>query len=131
MVLHNEHGVLTKYDTVEEILMDFIDIRIKYYEKRRNLLMKEIQKEIDLLEIKIRFIMEFIEGEILINNKKKMEIVEQLLTRKYPKLDDSYDFLLKMPIYNLTKEKIDEFNSLLENKIADYKTLEQSTPKSL
>ena len=131
MVLHNEHGILTKYDTIEEILMDFIDIRIKYYEKRRNLLMKEIKTEIDLLEIKIRFIMEFIEGKILINNKKKIEIVEQLDARKYPKLDDSYDFLLKMPIYNLTKEKIDEFNSMLDNKITEYSALEQSTPKSL
>ena len=36
-----------------------------------------------------------------------------------------------MPIYNLTKEKIDEFNSMLENKITEYKILEQSTPKSL
>jgi DNA topoisomerase II len=131
MVLHNEHGILTKYDSVEEILMDFIDIRIKYYEKRRDLLMKEIQKDIDLLEIKIRFIMEFIEGKILINNKKKSEIIEQLENRKYPKLDDNYDFLLKMPIYNLTKEKIDEFNSMLENKITEYAQLEQSTSKSL
>ena len=75
--------------------------------------------------------MEFIEGKILINNKKKLEIIEQLETHKYPKLDDSYDFLLKMPIYNLTKEKIDEFNSMLENKITEYNALEQSTPKSL
>ena len=29
---------------------------------------------------------------------------------EYPKKDGEYDYLLRMPIYNLTKEKIDEFN---------------------
>ena len=38
-----------------------------------------------------------------------------------------YDFLLKMPIYNLTEEKIDEFNKNLNKIKADYESLKGKT----
>ena len=75
--------------------------------------------------------MEFIEGKIKISNVKKVEIIEQLEEGDYLKQDDSYDYLLKMPIYNLTKDKIDEFTELLNNKKEELQNLEVQTPKSL
>ena len=36
-----------------------------------------------------------------------------------------------MPIYNLTKDKIDEFTELLNNKKDELEKLEVQTPKSL
>ena len=36
-----------------------------------------------------------------------------------------------MPIYNLTKDKIDEFQEQLKNKKNQYDIIETSTPKSL
>ena len=42
-----------------------------------------------------------------------------------------YDYLLKMPIYNLTKDKIDEFNTNLENKESEYNKLLAKDNKQL
>ena len=72
----------------------------------------ELQKEIDLMAIKIRFINEFIDENITIIRVKKVDIIKQLKSKGYPEID-SYDYLLKMPIYNLTFEKIDEFEKKL------------------
>ena len=81
---------------VEDILKEFIDVRLDYYDRRRTFMMGELQKEIDILQIKIRFIMEFIEGKIKISNVKKVEIIEQLEAGEYLKQDDSYDYLINM-----------------------------------
>ena len=58
------------------------------------------------------------------NNIKKEELIEELEKLKFLKIEDSYDYLLKMPIYSLTFEKIEELKQAieeLENKIVDLK----------
>ena len=65
--------------------------------------------------MKINFINDFINKKIEISNKKS-EIIEQLIKHDYKTISDldpdskesnenGFDYLLKMPIYNLTKEK--------------------------
>ena len=90
-----------------------------------------MQREIDVLSVKIRFINEFIQGKIIINNRSKSNIIEQLEKGKYPMENETYDYLLKMPIYNLTKDKIDEFNTNLENKQSEHKSLLAKDNKEL
>ena len=43
-------------------------------------------------------------------------IIDQLKEHNYPLNDNSYDYLIKMPIYNLSEDKIEEFKSLLASK---------------
>ena len=131
MVLHNKEGRLNRYLCIEEILNEFIEVRLEFYLRRKEFMMGELQKTINLLDIKIRFIMEFIENKIKISNVNKSQIIDQLEERKYPKMEESYDYLLRMPIYNLTKEKIDEFTDDLNNKNDEFEKLKVQTPKSL
>ena len=133
MVLFNKDNNIKKYNNVEDILNEYIEVRSENYDKRKQYILDSLDKEINILEIKIRFIMEFIENKIIINNKSKVDIINQLETRKYPKDSENsnYDYLLKMPIYNLTKDKIDEFNKLLENKKEEFKSLQIKNNKTL
>ena len=62
MYLFNESLILTKYDTPVDILLDFFDIRIQYYIKRRDYIIKKLKRELLILEAKARFIKEYIEG---------------------------------------------------------------------
>jgi hypothetical protein len=60
--------------------------------------------------------LEFITGKLKISNISKTEIITQLEQRSYPKLgiDENfgkYEYLIKMPIYNLTKNKIEELKA--------------------
>jgi DNA topoisomerase-2 len=158
MNLYNNKGIITKYDTVESILNEFYLIRLVFYAKRKDYLLKNMQKDLDIYATKIRFIEEFISGEINILHKDDEEIIEMLEGKGYPKfgkdnkqedtgnneLDSSattmeitnenefsYDYLLNMKIKSLTKKKIEELKKLHENKLALYNDLLLKTEKDL
>jgi DNA topoisomerase-2 len=146
MHLYNNKGVICKYDGVEEIMNEFYLIRIVYYAKRKEYMLKSMKKELDVYTAKIRFIEEFISGEINILQKEDEEIEQMLVDRNYPKFSSSsnedeigaenndsfsYDYLLNMKIKSLTKKKIDELKKLYENKLALYNDLESKSDKDL
>jgi len=131
MVYYDRNCKIKKGDNVLDMLVEYCEVRLEFYEKRRLYLIHEISKEIELLKERIRFILEYINGIILINNKRKVEIEAQLETRNYIKVENSYDFLLRMPIYNLTKDKIEEFTETLKGKNSNLEFLNENNDRSL
>ena len=115
LVAFNSENKLVKYDNVLEMLEEYIGVRMNKYVERKVYMLEQLQKDIDLNEIKVRFITDFIEDRIKIIKKRKIEIVEQLEKRKYFKVEDSYDYLLRMPIYSLSLDKIDELTTKIDN----------------
>jgi DNA gyrase/topoisomerase IV subunit B len=131
MYLFNENLILTKYNTIYDILQDFCKIRFKYYKERRLWMIEELKKELNLLNNKCRFIQLYIDDPSIINNKNKNEIYIILEKHKFDKIDNEYDYLMNLKLWNLSKEKIQELlktKNKLEN---DLSLLEKSTPKSL
>jgi DNA topoisomerase-2 len=131
MYLFNEHLILTKYNSPTDILSCFYDIRIEYYEKRKIYITKKLQQELLLLESKARFIKEYIDGILQINKKSKDVIIKSLENEKYIKDESSYDYLLKLPIYSLTLEKIQELNKNCESKRSSLLFIQSKTPEEL
>ena len=138
MHLYNNKETITKYDSSEEILREFYSLRLIYYVKRKDYLLKIIKKELDIFESKIRFIEGFIDGSIDIIKKEDDEINKMLEDKGFPKFGNenneenfSYDYLLNMRIKSLTKAKIDELKNQHENKLAIYKDIENKEPKQL
>ncbi|GJT70338.1 DNA topoisomerase 2 [Tanacetum coccineum] len=64
MHLFDAKGVLKKYDTPEQILKEFFDLRLEFYEKRRNAELHELKMAVLLLENKVRFIHQIHNGKI-------------------------------------------------------------------
>lgn len=108
MHLYTAEGRIKKYENVLEILKDFYKVRYNYYVKRKNYKIKKLKKELKYLDARIRFIQDVIEGKLKVMNTKKVEIIEYLEKNSFPIHDASYDYLIKMPIYNLTFEKKEE-----------------------
>lgn len=131
MYLFNEKCILTKFDTPLDILLYFYSLRIEYYVKRKEYLTQKLQDELDILENKIRFIREYIKGELDIHKKSKDSIFKLLETRGYLKLENSYDYLLNMPIYVLTLEKIDDLSDKQTKKRNELVYIKQKTPSQL
>ena len=131
LVAFDKNNKIKKYNTINEILKEFIETRLNYYILRKQHLVKILDEEITYLNMKIRFIKEFINGTIKISNQKKLDIINQLEKGKYKKKEDSYDYLLRMPIYNLTKEKIDEFDISTKQKYTELTLLKTKTNKDL
>ena len=122
MHLFNKDLILTKYKTPNKILVEFYKLRIVYYQKRKEYIIKKLTRELELLNAKARFIKEYIDGILKINKQTKQYIINLLENKEYPKDEDSFDYLLKLPMYNLTLEKIKELEKqcITKQKELDY-----------
>lgn len=122
LVSFNSDYKLHIYENVNKIMNEFYKIRMDTYAKRKEYLLKNLQEILEMLKNKIRFIKEICDRKIVIERKSKEYIIKLLEERNYDKLPN-YDYLLQLPIYSLTEEKIQEY----ENKYSDiknkYKTL--------
>lgn len=83
MVLFDHNGVLRKYETVEEILQEFFELRLRYYVKRKAYLVGMLEAEACKLSNQARFIVEKCDGRIVVENKKKKDMVDELQRKGY------------------------------------------------
>ena len=84
------------------------------------------------LSSKYLFIKGVVDKNIIVSNKKKDDIIKQLeKIEKIQKVDGSYDYLLRIPIYQLTKEKIDELKEEIKNKKAEYDKVKNETIENM
>lgn len=120
MHLYNEKNEITKYNSCLDIFENYYQFRLKMYAKRKQLQLKIIENDINILKYKIQFINDIINEKIIINKQSKDKIIKNLESKKYPKLsrsifddedDKSYDYLTSMYLFSLTKEKIEDLNN--------------------
>jgi DNA topoisomerase II len=122
MYLFDENLILNKYTNPNDILLDFYDIRIEYYQARKVYMVKKLKREFDILDAKRKFIKEYVEGTLDINRKSKDYIIELLTKRGYPTFAENerdtkdYEYLLRIPIGNLSMDKIKELENQLQKK---------------
>jgi len=131
MYLFNENLILTKYKTPVDILLEFFDLRLEYYVKRKEYITKRLQRELEILTSKARFIKEYINGDLDINKRSKDYIISVLEKHDYPKDDSSYDYLLRLPIYSLTSEKIKELEEQCHKKEKELAFILSKSPEDL
>uniref|UniRef100_A0A8D0CLK3 DNA topoisomerase 2 n=1 Tax=Scleropages formosus TaxID=113540 RepID=A0A8D0CLK3_SCLFO len=157
MVLFDHVGSLKKYETVEDILKDFFELRMKYYILRKDWLLGMLGAESAKLSNQARFILEKIQGILVIENKPKKELICMLQEMGYDsdpvkawkqaqekvetsedeeeKVEDSsgpdYNYLLSMPMWFLTKEKKEELCKQRDAKLTELNTLKKKSPSDL
>lgn len=108
MVLYNHEHKLHRYQNVEEIMDEFYEVRLAAYNKRVKHRLDEIEKQLIIINERIRFITDIIDGKIVVFKRSKDNIREQLEKGNFQKVNDDYKHLLSMSIYSFTKEKIEE-----------------------
>uniref|UniRef100_A0A6C0CGS4 DNA topoisomerase (ATP-hydrolyzing) n=1 Tax=viral metagenome TaxID=1070528 RepID=A0A6C0CGS4_9ZZZZ len=126
MHLFTEKGCIKKYDTTIMIIKEWCATRIHKYHERKEKQLMIMEEEFNILSAKIKFIIDIIEGNIIIMNIKMADIEEQLTKADYYKHNDSYDYLLRMPISQLTmekKENLEKEVAILKNKIDELKDM--------
>lgn len=127
MHLFDEHGNIKKYNSPMEIIREFVDVRMTHYDMRKAHQTKKMKNELNVLANKIRFIGMIVDEELVVHKKKKTDIMTELRTHKFATIDNSYDYLLRLEIYNLTHEKIEELRAHHEKIDAGLKELTNTT----
>lgn len=127
----DEFGKLKIFETAEEIVEYFVNFRLTYYHKRKEFFLDKMDKELKILSNRGRFIKAILDVKLKINNVAKLQIISQIEEMGLEKIDDSFDYLLRMPIYSLTKELFDKLKSDFISKKEEIKRLEETNPKDM
>uniref|UniRef100_A0A8C1K2T9 DNA topoisomerase 2 n=1 Tax=Cyprinus carpio TaxID=7962 RepID=A0A8C1K2T9_CYPCA len=139
MVLFDHMGCLKRYESVQDILKEFFELRLHYYKLRKDWLVGSLGAEAAKLSNQARFVLEKIEGKISIENKSKRDLIRMLVQKGYESdpvaawnkaqekvceetlMTDTvfsvdsgsssgpnFNYILNMPLWCLTKEKVQE-----------------------
>lgn len=128
----DENNKIREFNTVEEILEDYIRIRKTYYEKRKDYLTKKLRGELDVLISKYVFCDGVVNETIRVTKVPKDKIIENISKiEKIVKVNDSYDYLLRIPIVQLTKEKLEELEAQIRKGAEELKRVMASTVESM
>jgi DNA topoisomerase-2 len=119
MYLYNNTGQIQKYNTALDIILEFYQVRLTYYTKRKQYVIEQLEKDMEIMRNKIRFIKAVVNEEVKVSKLKKIELEKYLETNNYLLVNDTHDYLLRIPIYNLTKDKVAEIED-------EYKKAEQN-----
>ena len=127
----DENGKLKIFDNIPDIIEYFINFRLNYYYKRKQFLSDKMNRDLKILSNRGRFIKAIIDNKLKVNNVEKYKIIEGIESISLDKIDDSYDYLLRMPIYSLTKEMYDRLKEDFKMKKEEIAKLEETDPKDM
>lgn len=113
----DENNKIKIFDSALDILMHYTKIKLDYVAKRKANQLEAYQSEITVANSKYYFIKAIINGELVIGNRKKADIVSDLEKMDYiTTVNDSYDYLLNMNILSMTEERLVQLkNSIKTN----------------
>ncbi len=109
----DEKEQLKKFDTPYDILDHYMNVRREVYVKRKDYLLKELNHDLSKLSNKARFITEILQDTIDLRNKSNTDVVQMLAMNDYTKMNNHYDYLIKLPMNSVTQENV---SSLLKDK---------------
>jgi DNA topoisomerase II len=159
LVAFDPEGRITKYASVQDIMEEFFRFRLQMYAKRKEWLLSELQKDLRKFTNQARFIQMIINRELSISKKKKAVLIAELKKLNFdafPKVKDaakagetepvaegddeeqeedvaasSYDYLLGMPLWSLTQERIDRLQKQIGDKEAEIDILMKKSKEDL
>ena len=125
MYLIGPNGAVKKYASPEEILIDYMEIRLGVYKKRKAWLLKEFDSEIGWLSEKARFISGVINGSLKVLNAPLLEIQKQLTAAQFA--DEIWTKLMDIKTYQYTKEEVEKLMALIAKRRQDRDALKATS----
>ena len=146
MHLYNAEGRIEKYKTVVDIQKAHYSVRLKFYEARKEYVLKRLWRDIKVLRNKVRFIESIMDGSIDIFKKPRSVVDDLLQSENYDRIEkegdlvdesaDSnesagYSYLVGMQIASFTQEKIAALVSIVQQKETDHANLQEKSIKAI
>ncbi|CAE7162205.1 TOP2A [Symbiodinium pilosum] len=147
MIFFDKDGKIKRYADERNILEEFAELRLEYYHKRKAHLVKVLRIEAEILAAKARFIQEVIDEKLKVKNRKKDVLIEDLRKHGFKTLREitegeevdasegsqgkAWEYLLGMPIWSLTAERVANLLAQLKEKQAELHKLECTAPEEL
>jgi hypothetical protein len=131
MNLFNEKEQLTRYNEIHEICDYFIEHRLKYYDIRKSYLINVLEKQIEVLKNKFTYITELLKGTIDLR-KKTLPIINELLeSKKYMKIDETYNYLIKMTMDSVCEENVATLKKEYDDKLKELDDIKNTSIQTM
>ena len=103
-LFHPTRGI-HKYANAEEILRDFVELRLEHYKKRKAHLVDVLEKRAAMCGHRAKFVTMVIEGDLVVFKRKKKDL-EAEMSATFPKIEGNYDYLLNIRTVEYTEERV-------------------------
>ena len=127
----DETGKLRIFETSKDIIEYFVKFRLTYYIKRKVYLLDKMRYDLKVLANRGRFIKFILDNKLEIKGRGKDDIINDIIKLGLEKIEDSYDYLLRMPLWSLTKELFDKLKEDYKSKKVDIESLLLVEPKDM
>lgn len=107
MNLFDAECKLHKYANIEEIIDAFIQVRYKTYQTRKTYQIDQMERVMLKLSNKAKYIQANLAGTVDLRRKTAEQIQTMLETAQFAKIDDNFDYLIKMPMVSVSKENVE------------------------
>ena len=104
-LFHPKQGI-KRYQSAEEILVDFVELRIDYYKRRKAHLKRQLEQKVLTLTNRANFVLKVVNGEIGVFRRKRKDL-EDKIAREFPKVDGNHDYLLNIKTWQYTEEAVE------------------------
>lgn len=131
MYLFDSNGKIKKYQDVYDILEEFYQTRLNFYEKRKEYLLNELEYQNMVMNNKINFIRSILDDKLILKNKKRDITESKMEELGLDRIENSYDYLLNMNLLSLTFEKIVELEANIKNKRKEIFELSEKSIESV
>jgi DNA topoisomerase-2 len=108
MHLFDSQMRLHKYETVQEIIDAFYEVRMNTYKKRKSAIVNEITNKLLELSNRSKYIQGVLDGKIDLRRKTSKEVDDLLSNFKLTMLENSFSYLRKMQMDSVTEENVDK-----------------------
>lgn len=127
LILFDEYGKIGRYENQYDIINKFFDIRLNFYQLRKNNIIEKLEHQKLVLFNKMKFIQGILKKQITIENKNRKDIEEQITNLNISMIDNSFDYLLNIPLIQLSKEKLIEMKEIYNKKKEEIEKISQIT----
>jgi DNA topoisomerase-2 len=131
MHLFDAKQKMKHYNTPEEIIEEYIPLRLQFYTKRKKFMISELDRVVKILHNKARFIEEQCTDVIDLRKKNKQSVHLMLENRNYDTFDKKFDYLTSMPISSVIEESIIKLRNERDKNKKTLEKLRKMTEKKL
>jgi DNA topoisomerase-2 len=129
----DENEKLVKYNTINELIEQYLKVRLAFYVKRKAYQVEALKKEAMVLSNKARFISAILDDTLDLRRKKTAVVSALLKEQNYDIIDEDGDFkyLVRLPMDSVTEENVERIIKEKERKIGELETLKGTTEPQL
>jgi DNA topoisomerase II len=126
MYLIGPNGTVKKYSSPEEILVDYIELRLSLYKERKRYILSELRKQVQSETLRAKFIMDVANEKLVIFKRSRADIEEDMNRRGFP-----LELLVSVRTYQYTSEEIQKSLATIKKLNEDISILEATTVSNI